>query len=225
MSTIHCRVGRPFQAAPPIRSPLARLAAERFGLAASTTAAEPAEAQPMRLPAAGAVHLLVGPSGGGKSTRLRRLVGRARAEDWRVVDIAAIRLKRRPCVDLFGTRGEPERRLQFAAAILSRVGLGEAHVFLRLPSELSDGQRWRLRMALAHARVMAGGRRRPTLLVADEFCALLDRVTACVVARGLRRQMDRLARVKVPVRAVVATSHDDLEPALLPDAVERIEAF
>ncbi len=58
-----------------------------------------------------------------------------------------------------------------------------------------------------------------TLLVADEFCAVLDRVCACVVARAFRRTIDRLHRVDVPLCAVVATSHTDLQAALLPDEV------
>ena len=229
MTTIHCRIARTRLASPPIRSPLARLAAERFGLltapANATPPPPPPPTSPLQLPEAGAIHLLAGPSGGGKSTRLRRLVGMARTVDWRVIDVTTVRLKARPCVDLFSTRGDDEARLAFAASMLSRVGLGEAHVFLRTPGELSDGQRWRLRLALCYAKVLAGGTRRATLLVADEFCAVLDRVTASVVARGLRRQIDRMARVKIPVRAVVATSHDDLEPALLPDRIERVEAF
>jgi ABC-type ATPase with predicted acetyltransferase domain len=43
------------------------------------------------------------------------------------------------------------------------------------------------------------------VIVCDEFAALLDRVTARVVAFGLRK---RIAGTKVA--ALVATSHDDL---------------
>jgi ABC-type ATPase with predicted acetyltransferase domain len=57
------------------------------------------------------------------------------------------------------------------------------------------------------------------VLVADEFAAVLDRVTAMVVARALRRAIDASAGLC----AVVASSHDDLEAALLPDVVVRCD--
>jgi ABC-type ATPase with predicted acetyltransferase domain len=64
---------------------------------------------------------------------------------------------------------------------------------------------------------------RKQLLVCDEFAVLLDRVSAATVARSLRRAIDRLGRVGVPLAAAVATSHDDLRPALLPDRVRWCE--
>ncbi|MEL7239943.1 MAG: hypothetical protein AAGK78_13890 [Planctomycetota bacterium] len=72
-----------------------------------------------------------------------------------------------------------------------------------------------------------GGRRQTAkgvLLVADEFAAVLDRTTAKLVARALRRTVDRLSRVGVPVAAVVATSHDDLVDALCPDTAHWCDA-
>ena len=234
---------RPRSVIPPPRSPLSRAAARAFGLDApvdpdSGVAAglaprvghrsvHDARGKPRgypevthpTLPASGRVVLFAGPSGGGKSTRLRHLAAAARRAGWRVHDVARRRLRTGlPAIDQFGRGGDGEADLDYAAGHLSRVGLGEAAAMLRLPGELSDGQRWRLRLAVTVHRVMREARHgRPTLLVADEFCAVLDRVSACVVARGLRRTIDRLARVGVPVRAAVATSHDDLSAALLPD--------
>ena len=211
----------PLAMIPAARTPLARRAAAAFGLggAAGTagTAAPPAAAA---VPAAGEVVLFGGPSGGGKSTALRATAAAAARAGWDAFDVDRRRLRAVPSVDQFGHSGDPAADLDFAASLLSRVGLGEAAAMLRLPGELSDGQRWRLRLAVTVARVMRGRGRRPALLVADEFCAVLDRTTAAVVARGLRRTIDRLSRVGLPVAAAVATSHDDLRPALLPDRVE-----
>jgi ABC-type ATPase with predicted acetyltransferase domain len=63
---------------------------------------------------------------------------------------------------------------------------------------------------------------RLTTLVCDEFAALLDRVTACIVARCLRRAIDRS---NGRACAIVATSHDDLVRALLPDIVVNCDFF
>jgi ABC-type ATPase with predicted acetyltransferase domain len=54
------------------------------------------------------------------------------------------------------------------------------------------------------------------VMTCDEFAAVLDRVTAWVVARCLRRAIDA-SRSKIA--AVVATSHDDLVDALDPEVV------
>src|SRR5690606_26624193 len=115
-----------------------------------------------------------------------------------VLDVARTPVRRVPCVDQLGTD------VQFSLGLLSRVGLGEAATCLCLPDELSDGQRWRLRLAVCLARAMrqrpdGNGRRRAAVLCADEFCATLDRVSAAVVARCLRRTVDRLARVGLPL--------------------------
>lgn len=224
---------------PPVRSPAARRVAEWFGLlpepAREPSAVErslasqlPAPPAGLALPAAGQILLIVGPSGGGKSALLRQLVARSRnvlPSAPMVLDVDRVRLGRVPCVDQFG----PD--LQLALDLLSRVGLGEAYTYLRLPEELSDGQRWRLRLAVRLGQAMRRHRsmrigaagRRSLVLQADEFCAVLDRVSAAVVARSLRRTIDRLWRVGLPIGAVVVTSHDDLEPALLPDVVARCD--
>jgi ABC-type ATPase with predicted acetyltransferase domain len=57
------------------------------------------------------------------------------------------------------------------------------------------------------------------VLAADEFAAPLDRVTAMVVARALRRAVD----ARPHLAAVVATSHDDLVTALDPDVLVRCD--
>ena len=209
-----------------------RLASAVFGLdepgaSAAAEAQRQIDDEPDDLPGPGQIVLFNGPSGGGKSTRLRRLADDAVSRDYRVVHVGRLRLKPLACVDQFGTSGDEERDLAYAAGRLAQVGLGEARVLLRPPALLSDGQRWRLRLAVAisqamrrHGRARRLGQASPCeLLVIDEFCAVLDRVTAAVVARSLRRTVERLTRVGAPVAAVVATSHDDLREALLPDRV------
>ena len=89
--------------------------------------------------------------------------------------------------------------------LLASCGLGEAPLMLRTPQELSDGQRYRFALALAIAR-------RPQWIVADEFAALLDRTTAQVIARNVRRLADRYG-----IGFLLATAQDDITTDLEPD--------
>jgi uncharacterized protein len=162
------------------------------------------------LPAPGQVVLVTGASGGGKSSLLRRL-RRFRARH-RWIDVQRTRLPAVPTVDCFG----PDVPVLDALKLLSRVGLGEAWTYLRTPAEISDGQRWRLRLALALRAAHRCEATRDPILVCDEFAALLDRITACVIARMLRRAVSAAG---TRASAIVATSHEDLIGALQPDVI------
>jgi ABC-type ATPase with predicted acetyltransferase domain len=89
--------------------------------------------------------------------------------------------------------------------LLSACGLGEAHLLLRTPAELSDGQRYRFRLAL-------GLSQEPLWLVADEFTATLDRTLARVIAFNVRRLADRTG-----AGFLLATTHEDIAEDLSPD--------
>jgi ABC-type ATPase with predicted acetyltransferase domain len=184
---------------------------------------------------AGRVILLSGASGSGKSTLLRRLRRRHRGRaTW--VDLNAVRLPRgRAVIDVMCEAiggGADDGSIVAALEALSRVGLGEVWTYLRTVGQISEGQRWRLRLAVAMARgegnpgskppgllgdsCVEGGRGDGlVVLVADEFGAVLDRVTAMVVARALRKGVSG----RSDVCAVVATSHADVTEALSPDVV------
>ncbi len=89
--------------------------------------------------------------------------------------------------------------------LLSACGLGEAHLMLRTPAELSDGQRYRFRLAL-------GLSQQPHWLVADEFTATLDRTLARVVAFNVRRLANR-----TKTGFLLATTHEDVAEDLHAD--------
>jgi ABC-type ATPase with predicted acetyltransferase domain len=138
--------------------------------------------------------LFTGPSGSGKSSLLReagRQLGAA--------DVFALDLPDAPLIDALP--GPVDARLGTLAA----CGLSEARLLLRTPAELSDGQRYRFRLALGFA---AG---RPWLM-ADEFTATLDRPLAKVVAFNLRKLVTRTG-----VGVLAATTHDDAAGDLNPD--------
>ncbi|MEF0354007.1 ATP-binding cassette domain-containing protein, partial [Klebsiella pneumoniae] len=91
-----------------------------------------------------------------------------------------------------------------ALGLLSMAGLNDAYLFVRKPSEMSDGQKYRLKIA----KLIESG---ADVWVADEFGAVLDRVTAQVVASNLQR-----AARAVGATVIVATTHEDLKNALRP---------
>jgi hypothetical protein len=88
-------------------------------------------------------------------------------------------------------------------------GLGEAHLMVRTPWELSDGQRYRFQLALG---VSTG----PPWLLADEFTATLDRTLAKLIAFNVRRIADRTGQ-----GFLLATTHEDVIDDLSPDVHVR----
>lgn len=182
-----------------------------FGLTPPPPAPRPPLAD--QLPRPGEILLLTGPSGSGKSTLLRRLVAELHDRQVPTIDLARLPLPDLPVVDCL-----PDLSLEAALLLLGRMGLGEAWTYLRTPAELSEGQRWRLRLCLA---VHEAGRRsaRPAVLVCDEFASLLDRLTAAVVSRSVRRLLTTMPTLG----AVLATCHDDILRPLSPDRVVRCD--
>lgn len=180
---------------------------------------------PLDVPiAGGSVVFITGPSGGGKSTILRLIAGELARRG-----VAHTRFDEmpeapdRPLVDCLAEPGD--RDLRDALAALSLAGLSDAFVMLRRPGELSDGQRYRFRLARVFHEAMrrdavpsspdGGGVAR--VVLADEFGATLDRVTAQTLARNVRRW------TRAPdgrrVCFIAATTHDDLLEAFDPDAL------
>lgn len=149
--------------------------------------------------APGDVFYITGQSGSGKSVMLRELQKQlSEVHSQQVVNIDQMELPEIPLVEQVG------RTTQEALELMSKVGINDAYLFIRKPSELSDGQRYRLR--LAHLINSPA-----TVWVADEFGAILDRTTAKIVAYSLSRLARQLNKI-----LIVATTHTDLEEELAP---------
>jgi len=98
------------------------------------------------------------------------------------------------------------RDVKEAIEILSLCGLNDAFLFLRRFKELSDGQKYRYKLA----KLMDN--REKNVWIIDEFCASLDRVMARIVAYLIQKMARKLGKT-----VVVATTHSDLIEDFQPD--------
>ena len=85
---------------------------------------------------------------------------------------------------------------------LSLVGLSDAFLCLRRFNELSDGQKYRYKLA----KMLEIDK---PVLIADEFCALLDRDTAKIIAFNYQKICRKFNKT-----LIVATTHTDLKEDL-----------
>lgn len=97
-----------------------------------------------------------------------------------------------------------------AVKILSFCGLNDAFLFLRKYKELSEGQKYRYRLA----KLMDLQDKRVWII--DEFCASLDRVMARVMAFLVQKVARKLGKT-----VVVASTHDDFLTDVQPDIVVK----
>lgn len=166
----------------------------------------------------GHVVFITGPSGSGKSTVLR-LICDALAHQPQARAICFDHLPRLPEQPLIDSLATLCPSLERALHLLSIAGLADAFVMLRSPSQLSDGQCYRFRLAQTMATVETGPPVVFHVILADEFGATLDRFTAAVIARNVRKWTRRLADSSRQACFVAATSHDDLLEPLEPDVL------
>ena len=148
----------------------------------------------------GDVVYITGQSGSGKSLLLKDLDRQMRERGKKVVNLDQIELDNtKPLIDQIG------KDTNDAIRLLGSAGINDAYLFVRKPSELSDGQRYRFRLAKA---IETGA----DVWVADEFLAVLDRVAAKVIAYSLQKTARRAGAT-----VIVATTHTDMVPDLGPD--------
>ncbi len=175
----------------------------------------------------GRIVLFVGPSGSGKSTALgeleRRFAGGCMVQ----------RVSFPPDVAILD-RVAPWATLGEALSILTSCGLGEAALWVRPFDGLSEGEKFRARLARAmalHTRGTAAaiipppqgaghsdhcsqssGTQAP--LLCDEFCASLDRRAAKAISFGLRKLVTRRC-----LSVVLACANEDIIADLQPNVV------
>jgi len=141
---------------------------------------------------------ITGSSGSGKSVLLKAIKRDLGEEAIDVADIPPDLDK--PLIDTVG------KNLSEGLELLSRAGLNDAFLFIKRFRELSDGQKYRYKIA----KLMES---RKQWWIADEFCSTLDRDTAKIMAFNIQK----LAR-KSDRAIIVATTHTDLFEDLKPSA-------
>jgi ABC-type ATPase with predicted acetyltransferase domain len=140
---------------------------------------------------------VTGDSGSGKSVLLDAIVRDLNPlETARMSDVEID--PKKPLIDTVG------RSINEGLKLLSKVGLNDAFLFVRRYTQLSEGQRYRYRVA----KLIESGAQ---WWIMDEFCSRLDRDTARIVAFNVQK----LAR-KEGKAVVAATTHADLFEDLRP---------
>jgi len=148
----------------------------------------------------GDIVYITGPSGCGKSVLLRELKKAVPAEER--ADLDEIELPgNKTLIDCVG--GDFLAGLRF----LSIAGLNDVFCVLNQPANLSDGQKYRFRLAMA----LAAGKR---FIFADEFCSNLDRISAAVISFNIHKFAKKRG-----VTFVLASAHEDILADLEPDVV------
>jgi ABC-type lipoprotein export system ATPase subunit/GNAT superfamily N-acetyltransferase len=139
---------------------------------------------------------ITGDSGSGKSVLLRAFKQDLGEE---AIDMASVQPDLgKPIIDTVG------KDFSEALELLSKAGLNDAFLFVRRFGELSDGQKYRFKIA----KLMESCKQ---WWFADEFCSVLDRDVAKIVAFNLQKVARLLGKA-----VVVATSHGDLFGDLRP---------
>lgn len=149
----------------------------------------------------GDVVYITGQSGAGKSLLLRDLERQMIDRGMTTANIDKVTLEDRPLIDQIGKDTNDGIR------IMQLAGINDAYIWVRKPHELSDGQRYRFRLA----KLIETGAQ---VWCADEYMAVLDRTAACVIAYTTQK----VAR-RVGATVLVATTHTDLVADLGPDLV------
>jgi ABC-type ATPase with predicted acetyltransferase domain len=148
----------------------------------------------------GDIVYITGPSGAGKSVLLRELEKAIPTSDR--MNLNEVKL---PCdksvIDCID--GDFVDGLR----TLSVAGLNDAFCVLNQPANLSDGQKYRFRLAAA----LSSGAK---FIFADEYCSELDRITAAVISYNIHKYAKRTG-----VTFILASSHEDILLDLAPDVL------
>ena len=139
-----------------------------------------------------------GPSGSGKTVLLKELEKSIPTEDR--INLSEIELPTdKTVIECI------EGNLLSCLQLLSTAGLNDCFCILNQPSNLSDGEKYRFRLAIAMAA-------KKKYIFADEFSSELDRITAASISYKLRIFANKTRTI-----FVLASCHRDILLDLAPD--------
>ena len=148
----------------------------------------------------GDIVYITGPSGAGKSVILAELEKAVDAEER--INLVKIALPGdRTLIDCIGAK------LAESLRFLSIAGLNDCFCILNQPANLSTGQQYRFRLAMA----LATGKK---YIFADEFCSELDSITAAVISYRLQKFAKHTSTT-----FILASSRQDIVLDLSPDVL------
>ena len=154
----------------------------------------------------GDIVYLTGPSGAGKSVLLAELQKAIHNRD-------RINLDEIPLPDDRTLIDCIDADILASLRFLSVAGLNDCFCILNQPVNLSAGQQYRFRLAMA----LATGKK---FIFADEFCSELDSVTAAVISYRLHRFAKRTGTT-----FILASNRQDILLDLAPDVLVVKELF
>lgn len=151
------------------------------------------------------IYYICGYSGSGKSSILKEIhnqLDKRDKDDYEILYIEKwqnLEIENKPLVEFFSEKSIDER-----LSILGMCGLGEAWKFISKYQSLSDGEKFRF--ILYYSIMNLADTSAPhKILVFDEFCATLDRITAKAIANNIQRLRD-----KFHITFILASAHEDL---------------
>ena len=102
----------------------------------------------------------------------------------------------------------PDIHFKVRLKVLGLCGLLEAWKFVSEVKDLSDGEKFRFVLYDLVMTILQ--EKKNAIIIFDEFCSTLDRITAHAVATNIRNLREILNKEGIDVTFVLASAHDDL---------------
>lgn len=163
------------------------------------------------------IHYICGLSGSGKTSILRYLDKHLANDNTKVMFIPNWQQ-----AEKYGVKLDPDKYIieYFSdvipsagdrVALLSKFGLSETWKLISTFDMLSDGEKFRFILYYC-VIILSKTKKKTKILIIDEFCATLDRLTAKSICGNISKIMSKFG-----VTIIAASTHNDIAPYLNPD--------
>jgi ABC-type ATPase with predicted acetyltransferase domain len=173
------------------------------------------------------IYYICGYSGSGKSSLLLDLKNQLTEKlpfpvtyitNYRDVLLSTDEQERR-LIDFF-----PEVDQNTRLKMMSKCGIIEAWKYITFFKDLSDGEKFRFILYYFLIQTLTNNKKAvhgsiPHILIFDEFCSTLDRITAKTIAQNVHKVRKILNENGKSIIMVFASAHDDLIPYINADYV------